>query len=179
MSQIKEFTYGLFYLVTQIVMWIPFHPIRFLFMKIFCNKIGHNIEFCRNIDIRSPKRVSVGNFTTINKNVLMDGRGGNLTIGNCVDIAQDVQIWTLQHDYNSKDYSTIGKAVVINNYAWIGSRSILLPGVTIGIGAVVAAGSIVTRDVPPFTVVAGCPARVIGNRSESLEYRLGKWRYFY
>lgn len=125
----------------------------------------------RNVDLRSPQRISVGKGTVINKNCMIDGRNGGVTIGDNVDIAQEVNIWTEQHDYNSPSYDAIGGAVVIEDYAWIASRATILPGVTIGRGAVVACCSVVTKDVPPMTIVAGVPARKIGERNASLSYK--------
>jgi len=115
--------------------------------------------------------ISIGKNTIINKNCLIDGRGG-CVIGNNVDIAQDTFIWSEQHDYNSPDYDTVDKTVVIEDNVWIASRATILPGVRIGKGAVVACGSVVTKDVPPFTVVAGVPAKAIGNRTTDLHYKL-------
>jgi maltose O-acetyltransferase len=60
----------------------------------------------------------------------------------------------------------------VGDRAWIGYRAIVLPGVSIGEGAVVGAGAVVSRDVPPFTIVAGNPARPIGERSRVLTYQL-------
>ncbi|WP_425562996.1 DapH/DapD/GlmU-related protein [Mucilaginibacter gynuensis] len=82
-------------------------------------------------------------------------------------------IWTLHHDYNTTDFAQVGKTVVIEDYAWLCSRSVILPGVTIGKGAVVAAGAVVTRDVQPYTVVGGIPAKPIAKRMEDLTYDLG------
>ena len=169
---------GVFTLISQFILWLPFHIIRHLYLKIFLNSIGYDSELCRCVDIRTPRNIIIGNNTTINKHVLLDGRGGKLIIGNCVDIAQEVQIWTLQHDYNSSDYIAVGNPVIVKDYVWLGSRSIILPGVTIGKGAVIAAGAIVTKDVADYTVVAGVPAKKIGNRNPNLNYKLGKWRWF-
>lgn len=159
-------------------MWIPIHFIRHIYLKIIVKSLGSHTEVCRNVDIRSPRRISIGDNTTINKRSLLDGRGGNLIIGNCVDIAQEAQIWTLQHDYDSPSYQAVGKSVVVGDYAWIGTRAIVLPGVRIGKGAVVAAGSIVTKDVSDYDVVAGVPAKRISQRNRNLSYKLGKWRWF-
>jgi len=111
--------------------------------------------------------------------VLLDGRGGHISIGNCVDIAQDVRIWTLQHDYDSPDYAAVGGPVQIDDYVWIASGATILPGVTIGKGAVVATGAVVTKDVPPYAIVGGVPAKKIGERSRDLRYKLGKERWFH
>ncbi|HEU5439754.1 MAG TPA: acyltransferase, partial [Ktedonobacterales bacterium] len=75
-------------------------------------------------------------------------------------------VWlvTGTHDMNDPDFRDEYKAIVIDDYAWIGSRATILAGVTIGRGAVVMAGAVVTRDVPPFAVVGGVPAKVVGER---------------
>ena len=98
-------------------------------------------------------------------------RSGGVKIGDNVDIAQDDNIWTEQHDYNSPTYASVCKPVIIEDYVWIASRATILPGVTIGKGAVVASGAVVTKDVPPLAIVAGVPAKIIGKRKEeALQY---------
>ena len=79
---------------------------------------------------------------------------------------------TLGHDPQSSDFADRGGDVVIGNRVWIGYRAIILPGITIGEGAVVGAGAVVTKDVEPFAIMAGNPARKIGERSKELSYRL-------
>jgi acetyltransferase-like isoleucine patch superfamily enzyme len=96
-----------------------------------------------------------------------------LTIGSNVNISNEVMIWTLHHDYNDADFASTGQAVIIEDYVWLCSRSIILPGVTIGKGAVVAAGAVVTKNVEPYTVVGGIPAKQIAKRNENLTYDLG------
>lgn len=174
----KHLFNGMFIILSQLIMWLPFHSLRYVYLKISLKSLGRHTEVCRNVDIRTPRNIIIGNNTTINKRVLLDGRGGSLCIGDSVDIAQEVQIWTLQHDYNSPDYKAIGNPVIVKDYVWIGSRAIILPGIIIGKGAVIAAGSIVTKNVPDYTVVAGIPARKISCRNIDLNYKLGKWRWF-
>ena len=159
-------------------MKIPFHCARNVYLNMFLKKRGKHVEICRNVEIRYPKNILIGNFCTINKNVLLDGRGGTITIGNCVDIAQDVKIWTLQHDYNSPSYDAIGGDVIIEDYAWLASNVTILPNIKIGKGAVVGTGAIVTKDVAPYTIVAGVPAKKIGERKKELNYKLGNQRWF-
>ena len=125
----------------------------------------------RIVDLRSPYRISIGANTNINKKCVLDGRGG-LSIGNNVDIAQEVNIWTEQHDYNSPTYNSVNKRVVIEDYVWIASRATILPGVKIGRGAVV------TKDVPPLAIVAGVPAKTIGQRKNVMRYKLGSRAWF-
>jgi acetyltransferase-like isoleucine patch superfamily enzyme len=83
-----------------------------------------------------------------------------------------VQIWTAQHDWQSADFAYVSAPVRIGDRAWICSRSIILPGVTIGEGAVVAAGSVVSKDVAPWTLVGGNPARKLRDRPPA-SYILG------
>ncbi len=130
------------------------------------------------VETRSGKNISIGDHTVVNKRVLLDGRGGKLTIGSQVDIAQEANIWTLSHDPHDDFHATRGADVTIEDYVWIGARATILPGVRIGRGAVVAAGSVVTRDVPPMTIVAGVPARAIGIRKSELKYTLDHRPWF-
>jgi maltose O-acetyltransferase len=81
-----------------------------------------------------------------------------------------VAIWTWQHDYRHPLFHAFGGPVVIGDRAWLSFRTTILPNVTIGEGAVVAAGAVVTCDVPPFAVVGGIPARIIGHRPTDLTY---------
>lgn len=105
----------------------------------------------------------------IENNVTLDGRRG-IKIGKNVNFSSEVMIWTLQHDYNNPSFSVKGGEVIIEDYVWISTRAIILPNVRIGKGAVVAAGAVVTKDVPPFTVVGGIPAKKIGERNKELNY---------
>lgn len=125
----------------------------------------------------APERIVVGEHCTIGDSCFLDGRSG-LTIGDSVNLGSHVTIYTREHDVNSPDFAETGSPVVVGTHAWISSHSIVLPGVTIGEGAVVAAGAVVTRDVPPFTIVGGNPAKVIGERNRDLRYRLGYAKRF-
>lgn len=174
----KDFFSGLFAIMSLFVMWVPFHVVRITFLRCVLKKLGRCTAICRNVEIRSPYRVSIGNNCTINKQTLLDGRGKGIIIGDNVDIAQECNIWTLQHDYNRPDYTSVGKLTVIEDYVWIASRCTILPGIKIGYGAVVASCSVVTKDVPPLTVVAGCPAKIIGKRENVMNYQLGKRQWF-
>ncbi len=100
---------------------------------------------------------------SIGKNVVLDARKG-LVINEGVTIASQVIIWTLHHDYNDPDFATEGEKVEIGDYAWICSRVVILPGVKIGKGAIVASGAIVTKNVPDYAIVGGVPAKIIGER---------------
>lgn len=75
-------------------------------------------------------------------------------------------IWTMHHDYNDINFKAVGSPVIIEDFAWVCSRAIILPGITIGKGAVVASGAVVVKDVEAWTVVGGVPAKKIGDRDK-------------
>lgn len=159
-------------LVLPFFMFIPSRHFRLLVIRLIINKMGKNVSILKNVEFIHPKNISIGSNSVINTKVLLDGRGGKLIIGSNVDIAREVNIWTLEHDIDDPGHSTKGADVIIKDYVWISSRATILPGVTIGRGAVIASGAVVTKDVPAMTVVGGVPAKVIGKRNNPLVYQL-------
>ena len=121
--------------------------------------------------IREPYKIIIEDGVSIGPNVLLDGRSG-LKIGKNAVIGYGAIIWTLNHDYSDINFRGKGAPVFIGPYSWICSNSIILPGVTIGEGAVVASGAIVTKDVQPYTIVGGIPAKKIKTR-EMKDYKYG------
>jgi maltose O-acetyltransferase len=111
----------------------------------------------------------IGENTRINRNCCLDARG-SLTIGNYVNISPEVMILSGDHDYNDPAFAARQKPVVIEDYAYIGARAMIVAGVTVGRGAVVAAGSMVGTNVAPGTVVMGVPARPVGRRDVDPQY---------
>jgi maltose O-acetyltransferase len=133
--------------------------------------IGQDSSIHRRCRVYKPTRVRIGQNTVINYGVLLDGRGG-LDIGDVVSISEGTGILTASHKVDSPDFAYVCSGVTIGDYAFIGSYARILPGVTIGEGAVVGAGAVVTRDVAPYTVVGGVPARYIRDRARNLSYQL-------
>lgn len=123
-------------------------------------------------EIRSGRNIRIGAGTIIGSDAILDGRNG-IAIGHSVNLSSQVALWTMQHDLDSPTFATEGGPIVICDRAWLSFRSTILPGVTIGEGAVVAAGAIVTKDVEPYTVVGGVPAKTIGSRNTRINYQ---WR---
>ena len=168
----KIFLKGLLALYLKIVAMVPSHFIRRFFYYIVGFKIARNTVVYSGLEIRSPHKVKINSNTIIGHDCILDGRN-TITIGSNVNLSSGVWIWTLQHDPQSSSFGTVGGAVKINDYAWISCRTIILPNVTIGEGAVVAAGAVVTSDVEPYTIVGGIPAKKIGERNKELNYSLG------
>lgn len=107
------------------------------------------------------KPVTIGENCFIQQCCTFFGRGG-ITIGNGVFIGPKCNLITINHDVNPDNRSaTYGRPIVIEDKVWIGINSTILPGVRIGYGSIVGAQSVVTHDVPPMTIVAGNPARII------------------
>ena len=156
----------------EAVGWLPSHHIRVaLYRHLLRVSIDQHSSIHRSCRLYCPPRVQIGANTVINRDVLLDGRMG-LVIGDNVSVSEGVTIFTLEHDPNSPDFANRGAPVHIQDRAFIGARAIVLPGVTIGEGAVVAAGAVVTHDVSPYTIVGGVPARPIGERRRDLDYTL-------
>ena len=86
---------------------------------------------------------------------MLDGRKAKLIIGANVDIAQETNIWTLEHEVNDNMHKVNGADVIIDDHVWIASRVTILPGVHIGRGAVIAAGAVVSKDVPELEIWGG------------------------
>jgi acetyltransferase-like isoleucine patch superfamily enzyme len=150
----------------------PCHWIRELFLRCYLGQIleGSSVHLgCRFLNGR---KVFLGKRNIINFGCLFDGRQFRIETGDDVSIGPEAGILTLGHDPQSSEFALRGGDVRIGNWVWIGFRAMILPGVTIGEGAVVAAGAIVTKDVAPYTIVGGNPARVIGNRERGLKYQL-------
>lgn len=134
-------------------------------------KIGKSVHIYEGFHIRNPKGIELENGVSVGPKVLLDGRKG-ISIGKNATIAYEAIIWSLNHDYNDIHFCAKGAPVTIGEYAWICSRSIILPGITVGKYAVVASGAVVTKDVPDYAVVAGVPAKIVGQRKEK-EYQYG------
>lgn len=149
---------------------LPSHRVRlFLYRHVFGITIGRGSTIHWQCRFFAPEGISIGKNTIIGNNAFLDGRCG-LTIGNRVMTAADVAIYTLQHDIDDPLFAHKGAPVVIEDYAYVGPRVIILPGVCIGEGAAIAAGAVVTKDVAAYTLVGGVPARFIRNRSKEMHY---------
>lgn len=157
---------------------IPFHSVRKLAYRLAGIKIGKNSYIHMGTRFYLPINITIGNGTVIGDHCFLDGRA-KLEIGNNVDIASQVLIYNSEHDVQSEGFDPVEEPVEIGDYVFIGPRAIILPGVKIGKGAIVAAGAVVTTDVKPFEIAGGVPAKVIGERKDkNPHYKLGRARLF-
>jgi maltose O-acetyltransferase len=112
---------------------------------------------------KAPWGVHIGHNTWLGADAFLDGRSG-VYIGNNVSIGDQLLIVTKEHDINSPTFEGVGGPVIIEDRAFLGSRVTILPEVRIGAGAVVASGAVVVKDVEPWTLVGGVPAKFIKRR---------------
>ena len=156
----------------SIVGTIPSRSLRRIYLNLWLGSMGSGTGVQMGCRFLNGRKVHLGERNVINFGCLLDGRKHEIRTGCDVSIGPEASILTLGHDPRSSDFGDRGGVVVIGNHVWIGYRAIVLPGITIGEGAVVGAGAVVTHDVEPFSVVAGNPARKIGVRNHSLNYSL-------
>lgn len=167
------------YLCNQFVSRIPSHTIRRLFYRWFMNfDIDRTSYIFMGAFFYAPGKLTIRSNSVVNQQCRIDTRGG-VTVGSNVSISAEVYILTADHDPNSPEFAGRISPVVIEDFAFVGTRAMILPGVTIHEGAVVAAGAVVTKDVPAFTIVAGVPARPIGERIRNLDYTINYGRLFW
>lgn len=168
-------------LVLMVLRWtgyIPSHSFRKFMYSLAGVRIGKGTNIHMWCNFYDPINVSIGEDTIIGDHAFLDGRA-RLKIGNHVAFASSVMIFNAEHQVDDPEFKAIQEPVTVEDYVFIGPRAIILPGVTIGRGAVVAAGAVVTKNVPAMTVVGGVPAKEIRKRNiKELNYRLGRARLF-
>lgn len=141
---------------------------RILFYSKTLHKCGNNLSIMPGFIVKFPEKLFIGNNVIINRNVFITARD-YIYIGNDVLIGQNTIINSGNHNFSNPNMpiSTQGHSsnkIIIGNDVWIGANCSVLKGVKIGDGAVIGAGSVVTKDVAPYTIVAGVPAKKIKNR---------------
>lgn len=115
------------------------------------------------------KNIKIGKNVFINSGCRFQDQGG-ITIGDGSLVGHNVVLATVNHNYNSEDRGTMYlKPIVLEKNAWIGSNATILPGITIGENSIVAAGSVVTKDVPSNSIVAGNPAKFMSNLEDKIK----------
>ena len=160
------------YFYNGLITWVPVRIIRDAYIRMYLLEFGKGSSVQMQCKFLNGRKVKIGKNCVLNFGSLLDGRRFGIEIGDNVSIGPEAAILTLGHDPQSSDFADQGAGVSIGDRAWIGFRAVILPGVSIGEGAVVAAGAVVTRDVPPYKIVAGSPAAEVGDRHSNLRYEL-------
>jgi acetyltransferase-like isoleucine patch superfamily enzyme len=166
------------YLSNEWISAIPSHTFRnFYYKKVMKFKVDTSCSIHMHNVFDCAANFVMGKNSVINAKCRLDNRGG-IVIGENVSISQEVLILTADHDVDASDFAGRSFGVNIEDYVWIGTRAVILPGVNIGKGALVAAGAVVTKDVIPYAIVAGVPAKVIKMRRTDLTYETNYRRLF-
>lgn len=160
------------YLCNHVINKIALHGVRMRAYRQLGIKIGRDSTILMSTEMHRAEDLSIGENTIINQHCLLDGRGG-LKIGNNVNISSHVLLIAGTHDMqDGESFMGSVQAVSIKDYVWLCTRCTILPGVTVGEGAVIAAGAVVTKSVEAYAIVAGIPAKKIGERNPALKYQL-------
>jgi acetyltransferase-like isoleucine patch superfamily enzyme len=146
--------------------------LRRIFFRVMFRRLGTGGLIDYKTYFRYPSKISIGDHSYVNHGCCFYGSslaGVEIVIGNDVALGPHVRIFTATHDYTTYDLKDVAQSVNVEDNAWVGGGAIILPGVTIGRGAIVGAGSVVTKDIPAFSVAVGNPARVVRTRDMARE----------
>lgn len=159
----------------RVVSLLPSHHLRLWYYRHAWDwTIGKRTSIHHGLKIFGGRgRVRIGNGSTLQMDCLVVGAGmDDLVIGDGVAISYQVKLVLGSHDIMSPDFAGITGPITIEDRVWIGTGATILLGVTLGEGTVVSAGSVVTKSTPPFSIVRGNPAQVVGRRRQDLTYSI-------
>ncbi len=166
------------YLLNTVVNKIPFPAARLALYRAAGMRIGPSSNIMMHARVMTPQGIEIGDHCIIGEFCQLDGRavrlgdGPGLTIGDNVNVGAYTAFIAGSHEPDSPDFAgPLGKTVV-HDRAWVTMNCTVLAGVTIGEGAVVSAASLVNKDVAPYTMVGGVPAKYLKDRSRDLRYTL-------
>lgn len=171
-ARIRQYLVGFSLLVAFITGRVPVLRFRhFMYRRVFRMVIGKDSTIHWRLVVFGPHLITIGKNVIIGNDCFIDGRF-IVTFGNNINVGDHVHIYSGQHDPQTTDFGIKFAEVRICDHVYLGARCTILPGVTVGEGAVVAAGAVVHRDVEPYTMVGGVPARFIKERRRDLDYTL-------
>jgi acetyltransferase-like isoleucine patch superfamily enzyme len=142
--------------------------VRSYFVRMMLGACGNDVRFHMNVRIVTPKGLKIGNRCAFGQGTFLTA-GGGITIGNYVATGPDVKIWSVNHKFGDPEAPWMEQGyekvpVVIEDDVWIGANCFIKPGVRIGKGAIISAGTVLSKSVPEFAIVAGNPGRVVAWR---------------
>ena len=153
---------------------LPSRHLRRWFYILMGAQLGKRTFPSRRVEVLYPKGLKLGDGVSVGWFAELDARGG-ITVGNDTNISSHVKFITGSHDIDDPNFTADFKPIHIGHHCWIGTGATILQGVHIGNGAVIAAGAVVTKDVPSYEVWGGVPAKFIRQRkNNNLQYKIGK-----
>jgi acetyltransferase-like isoleucine patch superfamily enzyme len=167
------------YINNFIVSKIPSYTIRNLYYRnIMKFKIDENAAIHLNVKFLCRRNFQIGKNSVINQGALIDNRGG-IKIGSNVTLGHDVKLITADHNLQSPFFEGRHRSINIDDYVFIGVNACVIGGVILEKGAVLGAGSILTKSISPFKIFAGVPAKEIAIRNPNLKYQQDYKRLFF
>lgn len=160
------------YCVTKMYDKSIFLNLRKWFYQMLGAKMGKNTFPCRRVEILLPQGLKLGDGVAVGWFAELDARGG-ITVDHDTNISSHVKMITGSHDIDDPNFTADFKPIHVGHHCWIGTGATILQGVNIGDGAVVAAGAVVTKDIPPYEIWGGVPAKCIRKRTDDLRYKIG------
>ena len=143
--------------------WITSSSFRSRLLRLFGAKIGKGVYIKPGLRVKFPWYLEVGDHTWLGEDLWVDNLT-QVTIGPHCCISQGAYLCTGNHDWSAPDMKLFRRPIRCERGSWVGARSVVCPGVTLGSGAIAAAGSVVTKDIPAMEVHAGNPARFVRQR---------------
>ena len=171
---VDHFSSFIYYIYNYWITNFPIHWVRLFYLRKFMLiEIGHKSFI--HMGCLFYHGVKIGNHSVIGRECHLLG---NIVIKDNVSITAQAYIFAASHYANSKIFEAYYKQVVIDDYAWVGARAIIQPGVHVGVGAILGAGAVATKSIPPYEIFAGIPAKKIGVRDPDMNYTLNYSPYF-
>lgn len=176
----KEFFKSfIFYFINNILNRIPSRVFRItLYNFLSKNQISRKSSIGLGVKFLDIRNIKIGDRTNINNGCILDGRGDGIEIGHDVDIAPQVNIWSLEHNPNSPIHETRSGIVKIEHHVWIANRAIILPNSIIESGCTIGAQTVIKGIIKKNSICAGNPFRVIKMRNDEPVFNLRKLRRF-
>ena len=143
--------------------FLPFSSVRRLILRCFGARVEQSVVLRSGIRVKYPWMLSIGAHTWVGENVWIDNLT-DVTIGANVCISQAAHFCTGNHDWSDPLFGLLVQPIVLEDGSWIGTGSLICPGVNVGWCGVAAAGSVVTKSIPPFEIHSGNPARFVKRR---------------
>ena len=157
---------------------LPFSSFRVRLLRLFGATVGEGVVIKPGVRVKYPWRLTIGNHCWLGEDCWIDNLA-DVRLGNNVCVSQGAYFCTGNHDWTDPSFSLLVKPIVLHDGSWAGAKTVLAPGVVLGECAIVAAGSVVTKDIPPFEIHGGNPAvfvkqRRIGARQSNKEFQVSK-----
>lgn len=166
------------YVCNEVVAFIPIFAIRRLwYIGVMRFTVPRSARIFMGCRFNAPGGLVLGENSILNRGCRLDTRGG-VYVGNNVSISEEVRVLTAEHDPTSDSFVTKKTAMFIEDFSFIGTGSMLLPGARMGLGSILGAGSVSKKNIPTLEVWVGNPATKIGTRTGRLNYRTSYNRYF-